>query len=113
MTKEEKAKRKFRESSEWKKFRKEMYKLADGKDALTGKPLRKGWQVHHMDLNANNYANLDVNNFVCLNRKSHELVHFALRYDIFVLKENLSRIILKSKELNNNGYSETNGKENE
>ena len=39
----QKEKTKFRSSSVWKSFRKKMKELYSGLDALTGFPLRKGW----------------------------------------------------------------------
>ena len=80
MTNASKEKAKFRNTSRWKKFRKEMYKKADGKDFLTGKPLRKGWQLHHLDMSLDNYKVLSPERFVCLNRTTHEMVHFLFRY---------------------------------
>ena len=42
MSKNSELKAKFRRSAEWKNFRKHMADLYDNKDAITGKPLRKG-----------------------------------------------------------------------
>ena len=42
MSKNSELKAKFRRSPEWKNFRKHMAELYDNKDAITGKPLRKG-----------------------------------------------------------------------
>ena len=47
---------------------------------LTSKPLRAGFQVHHMDLDVNHYTILDENNFAVLNRQAHEIVHYLFRY---------------------------------
>lgn len=51
------------------------------RDELTNKPLRKGWQLHHLDLNETHYTDLtDKAHFSCLNQLSHKMVHFAYRY---------------------------------
>lgn len=71
-------KKKFRQTKEWKCFRE---KMKDRKvDALTLSKLRKGWSLHHLDLDAMNYGNLDEDHFVCLNNKSHDAVHFLYNY---------------------------------
>lgn len=75
----QKEKTKFRASSKWKKFRVFMKKLFKGKDAITGKPLYKGWNLHHLD--EKNYSDLKPEKFIPLNKKSHEMVHFLERYD--------------------------------
>lgn len=79
MTNQQK-KSKFRSSSDWKKFRKEMYHKANGLDRITGKPLRKGWQLHHLDMKPENYAELIPEKFVCVNRTTHEMIHWLFRY---------------------------------
>jgi hypothetical protein len=75
----QKEKTKFRASSKWKKFRVFMKKLFEGKDAITGKPLYKGWNLHHLD--EKNYSDLKPEKFIPLNKKSHEMLHFLERYD--------------------------------
>ena len=55
MNEAQKLKRKFRQSKEWKSFRNLMKKMSDNKDAITLKPLRKGFQVHHQDLDETKY----------------------------------------------------------
>ena len=75
----QKEKTKFRASSKWKKFRVFMKKLFGNKDAITGKPLYKGWNLHHLD--EKNYSDLKPEKFIPLNKKSHEMVHFLERYD--------------------------------
>ena len=61
----QKEKTKFRASSKWKKFRVFMKKLFEGKDAITGKPLYKGWNLHHLD--EKNYSDLKPEKFIPLN----------------------------------------------
>ena len=46
-------------------------------DPVTGQKLTTLFNLHHCDLSEENYTNLsDEDNFVCLNQKTHSLVHF-------------------------------------
>lgn len=77
----QKEKSKFRRSAKWLKFRAYL-KKARKVDAITNKPLYKGWTLHHCDLNQSNYTNIsNENNFECLNKQSHDVVHFFARHD--------------------------------
>ena len=76
----EKAKRKFRNTKTWKSFRHQMNVRDKGRDYLTGNKLIKGYELHHMDLNPNNYQNLNEENFVSLNKFSHKFIHWIYRY---------------------------------
>jgi len=78
----QKAKRKFRTSKEWKAFRVLMRKLSDNKDAITNKPLRKGYQVHHRNLDETKYAELVIDNFLCCNNLTHKMIHWLFSYYI-------------------------------
>lgn len=81
MSEAEKKKRAFRGSKKWKTFRHNMVVECDSKDVVTGKKLIKGFECHHMDLDADNYENLDnKDNFVCLNKQTHKMVHFLYTY---------------------------------
>ena len=63
-----------RRSREWKELR--AMKLKEQKtDPITGKPIRKGVNLHHRCLDINQYDNLDPERFVLLNRNSHTLLH--------------------------------------
>ena len=80
MTTEQKQKNKFRQSAKWKRFRaymKKKYKV----DAITGKPLRPGWQLHHMREDWSTYKDLDEKYFLCLNQLTHKALHWLERYD--------------------------------
>lgn len=59
----------------------------NNKDAITGKKLYKGWTLHHLDLNPENYNILDENNFIPLNKKTHDVIHFLVRYDLSILDQ--------------------------
>lgn len=70
------AKTKFRRSSKWIKFRRHM-KATQQVCAVTGKPLGPTANLHHMDLDENNYENIeDESRFVFLSKTAHETVHW-------------------------------------
>lgn len=74
--KEQAAKTKFRRSSKWVKFRKHM-KENQKTDPITGSRLTPTCSVHHKDLNFERYEDIsDKTHFVCLNKTSHDVVHF-------------------------------------
>lgn len=99
MTKEAKLKTKFRQSSKWKNFRKYM-KKRQGVDFVTQKPLLSGFQLHHEDMSAENYENLNPDNFVCLNRTTHKVCHWLFRYtnwreilsNLYIILEKMERL---------------------
>ena len=76
----QKLKRKFRQSKEWKSFRGLMKKKAGNIDAITLKPLRKGFQVHHQDLDETKYNVLNPDNFICCNNLTHKFIHWCYGY---------------------------------
>lgn len=79
-TKQAKAKCKFRSSSKWKKLRDKLKKQRK-LDELTMKPLRAGWNLHHLDMSESHYEDIsNESHFSCLNRQSHECIHFLFRY---------------------------------
>lgn len=107
MTEIEKAKRKFRATKEWKNFRMKMKRLSKNRCCLTGTLLRKGFQVHHLDLNPEHYEDLNEENFVCLNKRSHELVHTIFIYwmkDKGII-DRLVKILEKMEELTNVNFN--------
>ena len=94
-------KTKFRQSKIWKDFRKKMMQIQKI-DQLTHKKLLKGFALHHLDMSAENYKDLNPNKFRCLNKQSHECVHFLFRYyvkDRDVLKR-LKKILDEMLEYN-------------
>lgn len=104
----QKEKSKFRKTAAWKKFRAFMKKKAEGRDELTGSKLYPGWQLHHLDMSPENYQDLNPENFVCLNKKSHEFIHFLFRYEYDTILGRARKILTKMEELN-----VKQGKENE
>ena len=73
-------KSKFRQSKEWKEFRKRIFDKQDGKDIITGKKLYKGYSVHHLDMSTENYDQLIEENFIAVNKQTHETIHTLFRY---------------------------------
>lgn len=98
-------KSKFRKTSKWKDFRKKM-KAEQKVCQLTGRPLLKGFNLHHLDLREENYEIIrDKNRFVCLNKKSHEFIHFMYTYykkDKDIIKR-LVQILDRMVEVNSPG----------
>ena len=82
------SKSKFRTTKEWKEFRK-MIILEQKVDPITGSKLTKMANCHHLDMNAENYQNLIRDNFIALNPKSHDVIHFLFRPD---WRERLAKI---------------------
>ena len=73
-------KTKFRQSYKWKKLRTRL-KAEREVDELTQLPLQAGWSLHHMDLDEAHYTNIsDPSKFMCLNRQSHEILHWLLKH---------------------------------
>lgn len=69
-------KTKFRRSAKWIKFRRYM-KQKQKVCAVTGKPLGPTANLHHLDMDEDNYENIDdESRFVFLSKTSHECVHW-------------------------------------
>lgn len=93
----QKEKTKFRASAKWNKFRAFMKKISGGIDAVTGKLLRKGWNLHHLD--ESHYDDLKPEKFRCLNRESHKVVHWLARYTNY--EEVAANLVAIVKEMKN------------
>ncbi len=100
----QKDKRRFRDSKRWKEFREHMKTLQNETCQITGARLTKLWQLHHLDLDENNYQNLIDENFVCLSWNMHKVVHALFvkskpkEWRIRIL--NLIRILKRMEKLN-------------
>lgn len=95
-------KAKLRATKEWKSFRIKIAEKQDKKDIITGKPLRKGYNCHHLCMSAENYDKLIDENFIALNKQTHDALHFLFRYyqnDKDIL-EKFKEILDKMVELN-------------
>lgn len=97
----QKNKRNFRASKKWKDFRKKM-KEKQKVDFITGKPLYAGFNLHHLDLDEKHYEDIsNEDNFICLNRKSHDLIHFLFRYKEWrQLLKNIETLLERMEKLN-------------
>lgn len=95
-------KAKFRQTREWREFRKIIFDKQDGKDIITGKKLYSGYNVHHLDMSAENYDKLIEENFIAINKQTHEALHFLFRYyqkDHTIL-DRLKTVLDRMNELN-------------
>ena len=95
-------KAKFRASKEWREFRKRMFDKQNGKDIITGKKLYRCYNVHHLDMSADNYDKLIEENFIAVNKATHEALHFLFRYyknDKDILNR-IKQVLEKMTELN-------------
>lgn len=101
MTENEREKKRFRQTKAWKEFRERIRKKTKI-DCLTGKPLHGKWELHHLDLDPNNYQVLEEENFIPLNSRSHSTIHFLYTYylkDQSIL-DRLKIILDRMKEIN-------------
>ena len=81
MNDNQKAKKRFRQSAKWLKFRKYIQKKFGNKDAISGFPLRKGWNLHHISLDEGKYEDItNEDNFIPLNKQLHEVLHICYKY---------------------------------
>ena len=81
MNNTQKMKRDFRKSKIWKALRHKKNVEQNGIDPITKKKLLKYCNLHHLDLDEKNYTHLDnEDNFVLLNKQTHECLHFLYRY---------------------------------
>lgn len=94
-----------RKTKEWKEFRRHL--IDEQKiDPITKKKLTKGCNVHHMDLNVEHYGNLIDENFVVLNRQSHEIIHGLFGHERHINRDwrerlDAIRVILEKMEMLN------------
>lgn len=99
----QKLKRNFRNSKKWKELRHRKNVEQKGIDPVTLGKLNKTCNLHHLNLDEEQYCNLsNEDNFVMLNKQTHEVVHWLWRYyckDESVLLR-LKEVLDKMKELN-------------
>lgn len=81
----QKDKARIRKSKEWNQLREDVATKFDNKDPITGEPLRKGWNLHHVCQDASKYDDFTLEDdfgiprFLPLNRTSHDLIHSFYR----------------------------------
>lgn len=101
----QKSKRKFRQSKTWFNFKKEMWLKCGKIDAITLKPLRKGANLHHRNLNENEYQNLRSDWFLPCNNLTHKVIHWLWTYyqkDEKII-DRLKAEMIKMAEINGSG----------
>lgn len=70
----------FRKTNAWHKW-KAKCRLHTSKDFITKEPLCRNWNLHHLDLNVQRYDNItDMNRFMPLNPKTHEIIHELFKW---------------------------------
>ena len=70
----------FRKTDAWHKW-KAKCRLHTSKDFITKEPLCRNWNLHHLDLNVQRYDNItDMNRFMPLNPKTHEIIHELFKW---------------------------------
>lgn len=100
----QKEKTKFRATVKWKQFKANIQSKQHNIDPITLKPLYKGANLHHCDLNSNHYTDIsNEDNFVLLNKHTHETLHFLFNYykDDESILDRFEFYLKKMKELNN------------
>ena len=93
----------FRNSLEWKLFKRKMSQLQDGKCAVSGRVLTAHAALHHLDLDPEHYEQLtDESHFVYLSHDIHDAVHTLYKCPVGWRKalENISVIMQRMDELN-------------
>ena len=81
MNNSQKKKRNFRASKKWRELRHKMNVKQKGIDPITKKKLIKGCNLHHRNLSADEYENIDnEEDFIMMNHATHEALHWIYRY---------------------------------
>lgn len=95
----------FRRSKQWQTFRHNL-KNKQKTDPITSSRLSKTCNCHHLDLNSEHYTDTsDESHFICLNNKTHDVVHFIFgdcrkRYDWRTRLKRLEEICKIMEEIN-------------
>lgn len=67
----------FRRTPEWHEWKAVCRENCGGVDFVTDESLKRGWELHHLDLNNSAYSKLgNVENFLPLNKETHKCIHF-------------------------------------
>lgn len=70
----------FRKTDKWHRW-KAKCRLHTSKDFITKDPLCRNWNLHHLDLNVQRYDHItDMNRFMPLNPKTHEVIHELFKW---------------------------------
>ena len=77
----QKTKKKFRQTKAWKQLRHDKNVEQKGIDPITLGKLSKTCNLHHLDLDEENYSKIDnKDNFILLNKVTHDMVHWLYKY---------------------------------
>ena len=79
MNEAQRKKRNFRARKVWKDFKAKKKKECGGLDLITLSKLGKRWELHHEDLQEENYEILN-DNFLPCNNLTHKMIHWLYRY---------------------------------
>jgi hypothetical protein len=80
MNETQKAKKKFRQSKEWRAFKQSMKDKCGKIDGITQKKLYKTWNLHHRNLDESQYTNLREDWFFPCNNMTHKFLHWLWNY---------------------------------
>lgn len=100
----QKTKKKFRQTKAWKQLRHDKNVEQRGIDPITLGKLSKTCNLHHLDLDEENYSKIDnKDNFILLNKVTHDMVHWLYKYQSkdkqFI--DRLMEVVNRMIELNN------------
>lgn len=96
-----KFKQKIRRCKSWSELKKIVRQRQKGLDPFTKKKLSPHAHLHHLCVNNDFYDELNPDNFMLLNAKTHEFIHFIYdNFDSYCLnKEDILKTVLKMREL--------------
>ena len=103
LNEQQKIKRNLRNTKAWKQLRHEKNVEQGGTDPITCGKLTKTANLHHMDLNFENYTHIeDHDKFVLLNKLTHDFVHWIYKYYVKdkTVIERIVTILNKMVEIN-------------
>ena len=81
MNNTQKMKTKFRSSKKWKDLRHRMNVKQKGLDPITLHKLRKGANLHHLDLDERHYQDIEnEDKFIFVNKNTHSWIHEIYTY---------------------------------
>lgn len=67
----------FRMTPEWHEWKAVCKENCGGVDFITDERLKRGWELHHLDMNNSAYSRLgNIEDFLPLNKESHKCIHF-------------------------------------
>ena len=77
----QKAKKRLRQTKAWKQLRHDKNVEQKGIDPITLGKLSKTCNLHHLDLDEENYSKIDnKDNFILLNKVTHDMIHWLYKY---------------------------------